>query len=174
MHQTFAQEFGHLWCGEYRCERKRNVGIPTRTLDRFSAKPGRGKGCIIHEPVVGQWRGGVVSNGGCDVCTKVRKNLRNCGKRRTGIQSRWDNVEHVCSGCASTLGAPAKSPPGRPETSVCPSAGIHSGIHRQHNNGLTGLNLIARVFQRDCCGFVNLGAYCSKETRPNPRFSEAL
>ena len=27
---------------------------------------------------------------------EVRKNLRNYGKRRTGIQSRWDDVEHDC------------------------------------------------------------------------------
>ena len=27
---------------------------------------------------------------------EVRKNLRNNGERRTGIQSRWDDVEHVC------------------------------------------------------------------------------
>ena len=50
------------------------------------------EGCIvyvvilIHEPVIGQWRGGVVSDGGRDVCTEVRKKLRNCGKDVLGFK----------------------------------------------------------------------------------------
>jgi hypothetical protein len=41
---------------------------------------------LVHKPVIGQWRGGVVSDGGCDVCTEVRKNLRNCGKDVLGFK----------------------------------------------------------------------------------------
>lgn len=51
------------------------------------------EGCIvhvmvlIHEPVIGQCRGGVVNDGGCDVCREVRKILRNCREHVLGFKA---------------------------------------------------------------------------------------